>query len=90
MRKSPEVKLLCQTYIAAVFKIIPKLTFIEIIPIYSSISNTQGCLFTHILPPNCVLSGLLIFTNLIGGKYFLGLGLLFGCILVFFHPSCFV
>lgn len=37
MRNILEVELLCQTFIVAVFKIV------DIIPIYSPISNLQGC-----------------------------------------------
>lgn len=55
------------------------MTFTEIITIYSPTSNMQGCLAAHTLPPNCVSSGLLIFASLIGGKCFLGIGILFGC-----------
>ena len=55
------------------------MTFTEIITVDSPTSTMQGYLATHTLPPNCVSSGLLIFTSLIGGKCFLGMGILFCC-----------
>lgn len=81
MRKIPKVKLLCQTYIVAISKIISKLTSIEIIPIYNPTSNIHAWSVTCTLPPNCILPVFFIFVNLISGKYFLGIG-------IFFNLSC--
>lgn len=85
MRKIPKVKLLCQTYIFAIFKVFPELISIEIIPIYSpgNIQRVPG--YWH-FSTKLYIIGLFNFWNPIDGKYFLSIGVFFIC----FDCSCFV